>query len=176
MNKQDLEKAIYKASHLTGSFKLRSGQMSDQYFDKFQFESDPRLLFAITNELKQLLPRDTEIIAGIEMGGIPIATALSLATGIPAVFVRKEAKAYGTCKLAEGVDIAGKRVCIIEDVVTTGGQIILSARELAAYGAKLSTVLCVIERGYSGSMNLEIEGLKLVSLFQMNKAVSAQQQ
>lgn len=176
MNKQDLEKAIYQASYLTGSFKLRSGQMSNHYFDKFQFESDPKLLSAIIREFLLLLPEDTEIIAGIELGGIPIATALSLATGIPVVFVRKEAKAYGTCRLAEGADIRGKRLCIIEDVVTTGGQIIQSARELAAHGAQLSAVLCVMERGRSGSANLEKAGLKLISLFQMNStALTAQQ-
>ncbi|GAA4848068.1 orotate phosphoribosyltransferase [Paenibacillus vulneris] len=170
MNKQKLEKAIYAAAHLTGSFKLRSGQVSNQYFDKFQFESNPKLLSAIAKELTALLPQDTEIIAGIELGGIPIATALSLATGLPVVFVRKEAKTYGTCKLAEGVDIRGKRVCIIEDVVTTGGQIRLSAKALAGYGAKLDAVLCVIERGQSGRTNLEQDGLTLVSLFQMGQA------
>ncbi|WP_028552708.1 orotate phosphoribosyltransferase [Paenibacillus sp. UNC451MF] len=174
MNKLELEKAIYHAAQLTGSFKLRSGQVSNHYFDKFQFESDPRLLSEIAQNLKHLVPSNTEIIAGIEMGAIPIATALSLATGIPAVFVRKQAKAYGTCKLAEGADISGKQVCIIEDIVTTGGQIIQSARELARYGAILKTVLCVIERDPRGRINLENEHLELLSLFHMDHSIPQQ--
>lgn len=101
------------------------------------------------------------------MGGIPIATALSLNTGIPVVFVRKEAKAYGTCKLAEGIDIQNKNVCIIEDVVTTGGQIKLSAEDLKQVGVKVKDVLCVIDRNQSGKENLFKEGLQLHSLLTM---------
>ena len=81
------------------------------------------------------------------MGGIPVATALSLCTGLPAVFVRKKAKEYGTCKFTEGADVVNKRVCIVEDVVTTGGQIILSANDLKKAGAVLRSVICVIGRG-----------------------------
>jgi len=103
------------------------------------------------------------------MGGIPIATALSLETGIPAVFARKKAKDYGTCKLAEGIDIRNKRVCIIEDVVTTGGQIILSAKDLEGFGAILSNVICVIERNIEGRKRLEEAGLELKSLFTMEE-------
>src|SRR5690606_31948350 len=94
-----------------------------------------------------LIPVGTEILAGLEMGGIPVATALSLETGIPCVFVRKKAKDYGTCKFAEGLEIKGKKVCIIEDVVTTGGQVVLSTADLRSLGADISTVLCVIHRG-----------------------------
>ncbi|SEO93052.1 orotate phosphoribosyltransferase [Paenibacillus sp. OV219] len=94
-------------------------------------------------------------IGGLEMGGIPIATALSLKTGIPVVFVRKKAKEYGTSKLAEGIDVKGKNVCIIEDVVTTGGQILLSAQDLKECGALVNHVLCVIEREQQGRDNLE---------------------
>ena len=82
-------------SRLTGTFKLRSGQVSNQYFDKYLFESNPALL-EIAKQLKELIPPETEVLAGLEMGGIPVATALSLQTGIPVVFVRKEAKKYGT--------------------------------------------------------------------------------
>lgn len=121
MNREQLAKEIYNTSHLTGEFKLRSGKTSDQYFDKYLFESNPTLLAEVAEQLAPLVPEGTEVLAGLEMGGIPIATALSLKTGIPAVFVRKKAKEYGTCKLAEGMDIEDKRVCIIEDVVTTGG-------------------------------------------------------
>lgn len=146
IEKWELAKGIYNTSRLTGTCKLRSGQVSNQYFDKYLFESNPVLLLAIAKQLKELIPPETEVLAGLEMGGIPVATALSLQTGLPAVFVRKEAKKYGTCKLAEGVDITGKNVCIIEDVITTGGQILLSTKDLRELGAKVHHVLGVIER------------------------------
>lgn len=110
MDKKALAGKIFETAHLTGSFKLRSGQVSYQYFDKYLFESDPVVLKEIAEHLSEFIPQETEILAGLEMGGVPIATALSLKTGIPVFFVRKKAKEYGTCKLAEGVDIAGKKV------------------------------------------------------------------
>jgi len=168
-----LAKAIYETAHLSGTFKLRSGQMSEHYFDKYLFESDPALLAEITRKLRKRIPEGTEILAGLEMGGIPIATALSLASGIPVVFVRKKAKEYGTSKLAEGASIQGKRVCIIEDVVTTGGQIILSAKDLKKCGANVESVLCVIERDPESRSKLEQEGLKLTALFLMKDLITA---
>ena len=103
------------------------------------------------------------------MGGIPIATALSIETGIPVVFVRKKAKEYGTCKLAEGTDFRNKRVCIIEDVVTTGGQILLSTEDLRVCKAKLGNVMCVIERNPEGRKKLKEAGLELKALFTMEE-------
>jgi orotate phosphoribosyltransferase len=169
MHHQALAKAVYETAHLTGIFKLRSGQVSNQYFDKYLFESNPLLLSEIANQLKEMIPPETEVLAGLVMGGIPVATALSLQTGIPVVFVRKKAKEYGTCKLAEGVRIAGKRVCVVEDVVTTGGQILLSAEELRESGAKINSVLCVIDRSQGGKDNLLANDLELHSLFTMNQ-------
>jgi len=167
MNRTELAQWIYRISHLTGNFRLRSGQISNEYFDKYLFESEPALLSEIAKQMYRLIPEGTEVLAGLEMGGIPIATALSIRSGIPAVFVRKKAKEYGTCKLAEGIDVPGKRVCIIEDVVTTGGQIILSAKDLKQLGAQIKYVLCVIERDTKSRDNLEKEGLSLLSLFTM---------
>ena len=168
MDKNQLAQDIYKVSHLNGEFKLRSGLVSNEYFDKYLFESNPTLLKELASQLSKLIPEGTEILAGMEMGGIPIATALSLNTGIPVVFVRKEAKSYGTCKLAEGSDIQNKNVCIIEDVVTTGGQIIQSAEDLKSVGAKVKNVLCVIDRNQSGKENLLKAGLLLHSLLTMD--------
>lgn len=147
--------------------------MSNDYFDKYLFESNPFLLNEIAAHLSKLIPVGTEVLAGLEMGGIPIATALSMKTGIPVVFVRKKAKEYGTCKLAEGTDIQGKQVCIIEDVVTTGGQILLSAQDLKNYGAIVNHVLCVIEREQQGRDNLEQSGLTFYSLFKMDELIAA---
>ena len=160
----DLAKRIGEACRLTGEFTLRSGQVSTTYFDKYLFEADPILLQEVAAAAVPLIPDGTEVLAGLELGGVPVATALSLATGLPVAFVRKKAKEYGTAKLAEGADIAGRRVLIVEDIVTTGGQVVLSARELRERGATLVGALCVIDRS-DGSHKLAEADLELISLF-----------
>lgn len=165
MNRQQLAQSIYQVSHLTGEFLLRSGQTSHEYFDKYRFEAQPNILQNIATQMKELIPKDTEVLAGLEMGGLPICTALSLVTGIPSAFVRKEAKTYGTCQLAEGAEIQGKKVCIIEDVITTGGQVLISTQQLREQGALIDTVLCVIYRGQDHVKKLNEVGLDLKSLF-----------
>lgn len=169
MNRKELASQIYSVSHIFGNFKLRSGQMSNEYFDKYLFEADPKLLKEIANQMSKLIPAGTEVLAGLEMGAIPLAAALSLKTGLPAAFVRKKTKEYGTAKFAEGTDVRDKQVCIIEDVVTTGGQIVLSATDLKTLGARIKYVLCVIERDPKSREILGKEGLELRSLFTMEE-------
>ncbi len=168
MTKEQVAKKIYELSHITGKFLLRSGQISNEYFDKYLFEADPGTLIEIAKIMSDLIPEETEVIAGLEMGGIPVVTALSLDTGIPAAFVRKKAKEYGTCKLAEGADVEGKKVLIIEDVVTTGGAIIDGVRELRKKGAVVENVLCVIQRADKATDILAAEDLKLIPAFTMD--------
>ncbi|HDY7841750.1 TPA: orotate phosphoribosyltransferase [Vibrio vulnificus] len=165
MNKEQLAKEIYDVSNIRGEFLLRSGITATEYFDKYLFEANPRILRSIAQHLSSLLPEDYDQLAGLEMGGIPIATAISLATDSPVLFVRKEAKTYGTCKLAEGGDIQGKELVIIEDVVTSGGAIIEAVKELRERGAVVNNVLCVIDREGSGRANLEALGLEFSPLF-----------
>jgi orotate phosphoribosyltransferase len=160
----DLARRVYEACHLVGTFTLRSGRTATEYFDKYRFEADPVLLADIAAAMVALLPAGTEVLAGLELGGVPIATALSLRTGLPAAFVRKHAKAYGTARLAEGADIAGRRVTVIEDVITTGGQVLISAGELRALGAVVEHVVCVIDRSADDGAALAAEGLALTSL------------
>jgi orotate phosphoribosyltransferase len=161
----ELGRRIYATAHLTGSFVLRSGQTTGEYFDKYRFEADPVLLDAIAEAMVALVPADTEVLAGLEMGGIPVVTALGRHTGLPCAFVRKRAKAYGTRRLAEGADTAGRRVTIVEDVVTTGGQIVLSTEELRAQGAQITNALCVINRNPATPEPLTTAGLTLHALF-----------
>ena len=166
MTHHELAQKIYNVCHLKGDFLLRSGQRSSEYFNKYRFESQPHLLKEIAAQMQKLIPPDTQILAALEMGGIPVGTALSLASGIPCVFVRKSAKEYGTCQFAEGLDIKGKKICIIEDVITSGGQVLLSVADLRELGAVADSVLCVIHRG--GEMaeaKLKEAGLKLNPLF-----------
>jgi orotate phosphoribosyltransferase len=164
MDKAELAKHVVEVSLRRGEFKLRSGQTSNVYFDKYQFEARPALLREIARQLVALVPAGTEVLAGLELGGVPIATALSFETGLPVAFVRKERKSYGTCLIAEGSVLRDKRVCIIEDVITTGGAVVDSARELRAEGAVLDVVLSVIFRGEGGADKLAEAGLKRVSL------------
>ena len=163
MNKT-LAQKIAKACYLTGRFKLRSGLASKEYFDKYAIESDPLLLDELTDSLLSLIPKETELLGGLEMGGIPLATTLSLKSRIPARFIRKQAKDYGTMRLCEGGEVKGKKICLIEDVITTGGQVIKSTKELRALGAEVSHVLCVIFRGENLQTLVE-SGLKTQWLF-----------
>lgn len=167
MTKAEVAKKIYELSHITGEFLLRSGQISNEYFDKYLFEANPVVLKEIAKIMSDMIPKDTEVIAGLEMGGIPVVTAISMHTGMPAAFVRKEAKEYGTCKLAEGADVKGKKVLIIEDVVTTGGAIIDGVRELRKRGAIIDSVLCVIQRSEKATEILAKEDLTLLPAFTM---------
>jgi orotate phosphoribosyltransferase len=165
MERTELAQAITRVAHVRGEFLLRSGVTSHEYFDKYQFESQPELLRVIARQLAPSIPKGTEVLAGLELGGVPIATALSLETGLPVVFVRKEAKAYGTRRLAEGVAVENRRVLIVEDVVTSGGQIVLSAKDLRAAGATLLGALCVIDREAGGRAALSAIDLELSALF-----------
>jgi orotate phosphoribosyltransferase len=160
-----LARRVYETAHLTGTFTLRSGQVSSEYFDKYLFEADPALLREVAEHLGPLVPGGVDALAGLELGGIPIVTMLSQVTGLPALFVRKEAKDYGTCRLAEGGEVAGRRLVVVEDVVTTGGQVLQSCADLRERGAIVDTVLCVIDREAGGVEAFAQEGLELRSLF-----------
>jgi orotate phosphoribosyltransferase len=169
----DLARRIYTAAHLTGTFTLRSGVVSNEYFDKYRFESDPPLLADIARASVALVPDGIDALAGLELGGVPIATMLSQLTGLPVVFVRKQAKTYGTCKIAEGVEIDGLRLCIVEDVVTSGGAILDAAVELRSRGAKLGPVTCVIDRESGGREKLAAAELELRALYTMSELKAA---
>ncbi len=164
-DRDDLARRIHGAAHLTGEFVLRSGAVSDEYFDKYRFEADPTLLAEIAVGLATLLPDPVDAVAGLELGGVPLATALSLETGVPARFVRKEPKPYGTRRLAEGGEIDGLRLAVVEDVVTSGGQLVTSCRDLADRGGQVVCALCVIDREAGGAEAAAAAGFELRSLY-----------
>jgi orotate phosphoribosyltransferase len=124
-----------------------------------------RISRAARLEGKFLLPPEMDALAGLELGGVPLATQLSQLTGHPAIFVRKQAKDYGTRQLAEGGDVAGRRLVVVEDVVTSGGQVIESTLALRSLGASIDTAVCVIDREAGGRDALAEIGLELRSLF-----------
>ena len=104
-------------------------------------------------------------MAGLELGGVPIAVVLAQLTGIPAVFVRKERKDYGTCRLVEGIDIAGRQLLVVEDVATTGGQMVKSIEDLRREGARVDTAICVVDRQSGAAARLAEVGVELKALF-----------
>jgi orotate phosphoribosyltransferase len=173
MDRHALAAAVHASAHLTGEFLLRSGAISHEYFDKYRFEADPPLLLAIAEQLVPMVPEGTEVLAGLELGGVPLAVMLSQLTGIPTAFVRKKAKEYGTRRLAEGAEIEGKRVLVVEDVVTSGGQVVLSTADLRAAGAEVDHALCVIDRQAGGADALAASGVALRSLFTMEQLPAA---
>jgi orotate phosphoribosyltransferase len=150
---------------LSGRFTLRSGQVSSEYFDKYRFEADPALLARVVGAMPTLVPAGTDLLGGLELGGIPLVTLLSQATGIPALFVRKRAKSYGTSRLAEGGDPAGRVVVLVEDVITTGGAVLAAAGALRDLGAAVTTVICVIDRSDPDAGGLAAAGIAVRPVF-----------
>lgn len=180
----DLARRIHDTAHITGQFTLRSGATSTEYFDKYLFESDPVLLRRVAESMAARLAdvlgsrggdpaAGVDAIAGLELGGVPLAVTLSQLTGIPALFVRKQAKTYGTCRLAEGGDVDGRRLLVAEDVVTSGGQVLASVADLRERGAVVEVVACVIDREAGGREALAGADLQLRSLFTMSELKSA---
>lgn len=164
-SRAELATQIASVASLTGEFKLRSGMVSHHYFDKYRFEGNPGLLKPLAREMAALLPDETEIIAGLELGGVPLATAISLETGLPAAFVRKEAKTYGTCRAIEGQDVAGRKVTFIEDVITTGGAVSDAYQLANDEGADVLSVVCAIWRGEGAPRILGAPSLPVSPVF-----------
>ncbi|HWG84199.1 MAG TPA: orotate phosphoribosyltransferase [Deinococcales bacterium] len=161
----DLARAIVKAAYLEGDFTLSSGQKSRYYLDKFRFSTDPALLAPIADGLASLLPPGLDRLAGVELGAVPLVTAVALRTGLPFVIVRKSAKEYGTSKLIEGVLEPGARVALIEDVLTTAGQAIRAAQMLSELGARVEKVVYVVDREQGADANIRAAGFDPAALF-----------
>jgi orotate phosphoribosyltransferase len=155
-----LARRLVEVCQLQGHFVLRSGATSTEYFDKYLFESDPTLLLEVATAMVDLLP-SCDALGGMEMGGIPLVTALSQVSGLPAVFVRKAAKDYGTRKAVEGIPVDGLKVVAVEDVVTTAGALVAGCEQLREAGATVDVALCAIDRDQGGSVALGAHGVAL---------------
>jgi orotate phosphoribosyltransferase len=165
IRREEVLDAIMRVAYLRGNFQLRSGQWSSEYVDKYRFEAHPRILRAIAELLAERLPKETEVIAGMELGGVPLAVAVSFVTGLPCAFVRKQAKGYGTGRRTEGYPVTGRRVVLVEDVVTTGGQALAGVEALRQEGAQVLKVLCVLDRQQGASQLLGQRGIPFEALF-----------
>ena len=150
---------------MRGQFILRSGRKSDYYLDKYRFETQPDVLAELGKLLAEKVSQRVDRIAGAELGAVPLAAATAMACGKPFVIVRNQKKDYGTGKLIEGVLNAGETVVIVEDVLTTGGQVLEAAKALADAGAKIDRIVAVIDRLEGARQNIESAGYVFESLF-----------
>lgn len=160
-----LGRRLVEVCLLKGDFLLSSGRRSNYYFDKYLFETRPELLRDVTRELLRLVPEGTELLAGPELGAIPLVTGMGLQGEIPFTIVRKEPKDYGTARHFEGRIVPGQLVVLVEDVVTTGTQALKAARLLQEFGVKLDVCLCVLDREEGGTESFAEMGLELQPLF-----------
>ena len=160
--------AIREHAYLEGDFVLRSGKRSRYYLDKYRFETVPELLEALGARLAAKaaeLEPDAVRLAGPELGAVALAAAASLASRLPFLIVRGEAKAYGTANRIEGAYTEGERVVLIEDVVTSGGAAADAVRAVRQAGLECRTAICVIDREEGGVDTLARLGVRLHPLF-----------
>ena len=165
----ELARDLVAASWLEGDFVLRSGRRSNYYFDKYLFETQPSILRRVATLLAELVPPSTQRLAAPELGAIVLGAAVSLELDLPLVLVRKEAKEYGTAKALEGVLEPGDRVCLIEDVLTTGGEAIRSAEKVRDAGGELLRLIAVLDREEGAAENLAAAGIEFAALFRRSE-------
>ncbi|MCX5662385.1 MAG: orotate phosphoribosyltransferase [Planctomycetota bacterium] len=169
MNDQELIRRLCEAALLRGEFTLRSGRKSKYYLDKYLFETQPDILAALGERFGRFAKggADGKVdrLAGAELGGIPLVTAASLATGLPTVLIRNQKKDYGTAKQLEGKLNKGDRVLIVEDIATTGGQVLEAANVIRDTGAVVVRIVAVIDRQEGARENIEKAGYAFSALF-----------
>ena len=165
MTRNQLARRIAEVSLLRGEFTLRSGRKSNYYLDKYRFETQPDVLAALGKMLAERIGPNVDRIAGPELGAVPLAAAASMACGKPTIFIRNQKKEYGSAKQIEGVLNAGETVVLIEDIVTTGGQVVEAIKTLRDAGVKIDKVLVIIDRLEGGRENIEATGVKYEALF-----------
>lgn len=165
MTRDELARRIAEVALLRGEFTLRSGRKSNFYLDKYLFETQPDILRALGKLYAQKLPPAVDRIAGPELGAIALAAATAMAADKPFVIVRNQKKGYGSGKVIEGTLKAGESVVIVEDILTTGGQIVEAAKTLEAAGVKVIKMLGAIDRLEGARENIEAAGYDYESLF-----------
>ncbi|MBC8309782.1 MAG: orotate phosphoribosyltransferase [Planctomycetes bacterium] len=165
MNRESLAKRIGETAILHGEFTLRSGRTSTWYIDKYLFTTQPDILSALGTLFAEKIPSGTTLLAGAELGGIPLVTTASMASGLPCVFIRNQKKEYGTSKQLEGKLKSTDQVVIVEDVATTGGQVLEAAESIQELGATIMAIIAVIDRGEGAKENIEASGFVFESLF-----------
>ncbi len=165
MDRQELAKRIRNAAYLEGDFTLRSGRKSKYYLDKYLFETQPDILRELGRLMAAHVAPTTTLIGGAELGGVPLAAATSLACGKPYVILRNAKKEYGTAKPYEGKLSDSDRLLLVEDIATSGGQVLEAAAVVTRCGAKIERIVAVIDRQEGARENIERAGYPFLSLF-----------
>jgi orotate phosphoribosyltransferase len=172
MQRDELAQALREHAYLEGDFVLRSGRRSSYYLDKYRFETQPDLLgplgSAIWEAVQEVEPEAARL-AGPELGAVPLTAAASLASGLPFLLIRKQAKEYGTGNRLEGIFDEGDVVCLVEDVVTSGGAAVESAEALREAGLEVRNAVCVVDREEGGADALAKAGVRLRPLFRVSE-------
>jgi orotate phosphoribosyltransferase len=172
----ELKLAIREHAYLEGNFLLRSGKRSRYYLDKYRFETRPDLLAVLGNRISdaaaELEPR-AKRLAAPELGAVVLAAAASLASGLPFVIVRGAPKDYGTMNRLEGAYEEGDRVCLLEDVVTSGGALLEAVWALREAGLTVETAICVVDREEGGVDELARHAVRLRPLFTASQILAA---
>lgn len=165
MTREDLARRIAEVSLLRGEFTLRSGRKSNYYLDKYRFETQGDILRELGRMFAERVRPNVDRIAGAELGAVPLAAATSMACGKPCVFIRNQKKEYGTNKQVEGILNAGETVMIVEDVLTTGGQVLEAAKVLQGLDVKIDRIVAVIDRMEGARQAIEGAGFVFEALF-----------
>ena len=165
MTRLELAQRIRDAAYLEGDFTLRSGRKSKYYLDKYLFETQPDILKALGEMFTAYVKPTTTLIAGAELGGVALAAAASMASGKPFVIIRNAKKDYGTSKPYEGKLTDGDSVLLVEDIATTGGQVLEAAKFITSVGAKVERIVAVIDRQEGARENIQDAGFIFEALF-----------
>ncbi len=168
MTREELIKRIKETAYLEGDFTLRSGKQSKYYLDKYLFETRPDILRALGEEFARHVTNDVTLIAGAELGGVALAAATALATGQNWVIIRNSKKSYGTGKIIEGTLKSDDVVLLVEDIATTGGQVLEAAKIITEAGAAVKKIICVIDRKEGAEQNITAAGYKFESILTKN--------
>jgi orotate phosphoribosyltransferase len=176
MDDGQLLAAIREYAYLEGDFLLRSGRRSQYYLDKYRFETKPDLLAAIAERLAAKVAEvepEAVRLAGPELGAVALATATSLRSGLPFLIVRKDAKGHGTDNRLEGAFEEGDCVCLIEDVVTSGGAAVEAVHALRAAGLQCRNAVVVVDRDEGGADALARVAVRMWPVFHASDVAGA---
>jgi orotate phosphoribosyltransferase len=172
VERDQLARALREHAYLEGDFVLRSGRRSNYYLDKYRFETQPDVLgplgAAVAEAVGQIEPEAARL-AGPELGAVTLAAAASLASGLPFLIVRREAKGYGTAKRLEGAYEEGELVCLVEDIVTSGGAAVAAVEALREGALEVRSAVCVVDREEGGAEALARSGVRLRALFRVSE-------
>jgi len=170
---------LLEVALLEGEFTLRSGKTSRWYLDKYRFETEPELLRELGIRLAavatELEPEATRL-AGPALGAVALAASTSMASGLPFIIVRDEPKRYGTGNRIEGTFEPGELVCLVEDVVTSGGALAAAVAAVRTAGLVVRHAVCVVDREDGGTDTLARLGVRLTSLYRAAELLATREE